>query len=680
MTPYSNSRIMRRCGQLGLTYREAITSPFFVAQGLVAPSLAAEHGEGVAGFVLIGGRLRPLDALRTLPHTIDALRAILGSSQTAGASLPIDAGGSSVSLAASEGAKATDVATLEVSRERRVVDAALRAATSEGSSTENLVLDDDVLDIFEFTPLEDQPPSGGPLAVPTTYHDHHWAPTLRAGFLDSGEGWDTSRLTPAAILGDGIAASGLVSDERDDEFLVRSQKGRKASRRGRRITGTRVGIDFRFCRTWCNAVAANGRCSMHEIRSLVSRCRGNVPFRDLEQNIVRALEEFGFQVREEEEAHDELWGAASDVDPAELYEAVDALLNWQIRLPGAGRFTMSRSREEAHLMALLTARQQLSQAILSHDTALNAALERRSSTSHAFMLGQWTKQGRVTHGKRWANALESFEGLQLTDMDREGIVAHATIAASNDYASIKLSEAMDAYLQALDDLKVFYLPLVRRFAARSARGKEDLEDVFQVAMEGLRRAVQLVKGTSAVRFRVYLAIWVRQSILKWRADHGDLCRRPLNRMADVERFEDALRACRKSRQFLGRRRHFVDYRTLGAELGWGTAKVDRFMSFLRDPVPLWEMDSVAEAHTWIPEHDLEGAELMEVIDTLLATLGEREAKILRLYHGLDGTETMTLEEIGSQLGVTRERVRQIKEKAMEKLLARGAAKLLSQYH
>jgi RNA polymerase primary sigma factor len=104
------------------------------------------------------------------------------------------------------------------------------------------------------------------------------------------------------------------------------------------------------------------------------------------------------------------------------------------------------------------------------------------------------------------------------------------------------------------------------------------------------------------------------------------------------------------------------------------------MSFLRDPVPLWEMDSVAEAHTWIPEHDLEGAELMEVIDTLLATLGEREAKILRLYHGLDGTETMTLEEIGSQLGVTRERVRQIKEKAMEKLLARGAAKLLSQYH
>ena len=71
--------------------------------------------------------------------------------------------------------------------------------------------------------------------------------------------------------------------------------------------------------------------------------------------------------------------------------------------------------------------------------------------------------------------------------------------------------------------------------------------------------------------------------------------------------------------------------------------------------------------------------LTESIEEVLSTLKEREAKILRLYFGLDGPEPMTLEEIGSLLGITRERVRQIKEKALSRLRHVSRARALESF-
>src|SRR3989442_1046712 len=71
--------------------------------------------------------------------------------------------------------------------------------------------------------------------------------------------------------------------------------------------------------------------------------------------------------------------------------------------------------------------------------------------------------------------------------------------------------------------------------------------------------------------------------------------------------------------------------------------------------------------------------LTESIESVLATLKEREARILRLYFGLEGQEPMTLEEIGSQLGITRERVRQLKEKALARLRHVSRARALESF-
>ena len=72
--------------------------------------------------------------------------------------------------------------------------------------------------------------------------------------------------------------------------------------------------------------------------------------------------------------------------------------------------------------------------------------------------------------------------------------------------------------------------------------------------------------------------------------------------------------------------------------------------------------------------------LTDSIEEVLSTLKEREARILRLYFGLDGQEPMTLEEIGSMMGITRERVRQIKEKALARLRHVSRARALQSFH
>jgi RNA polymerase primary sigma factor len=73
------------------------------------------------------------------------------------------------------------------------------------------------------------------------------------------------------------------------------------------------------------------------------------------------------------------------------------------------------------------------------------------------------------------------------------------------------------------------------------------------------------------------------------------------------------------------------------------------------------------------------SDLNEAIEAMLSTIKEREARILRFYFGLDNTEPMTLEEIGDIFGVTRERVRQIKEKAIKQLKQANRDKLLETY-
>jgi RNA polymerase primary sigma factor len=90
-------------------------------------------------------------------------------------------------------------------------------------------------------------------------------------------------------------------------------------------------------------------------------------------------------------------------------------------------------------------------------------------------------------------------------------------------------------------------------------------------------------------------------------------------------------------------------------------------------------DVLLNMETPSPDRGLLNSSLQKEIERSLATLGEREAEILRYYFGLNGTRPHTLEEIGEVFGLTRERVRQIKEKAIKKLKNNYRNKLLKSY-
>src|SRR5207245_10598427 len=90
-------------------------------------------------------------------------------------------------------------------------------------------------------------------------------------------------------------------------------------------------------------------------------------------------------------------------------------------------------------------------------------------------------------------------------------------------------------------------------------------------------------------------------------------------------------------------------------------------------------DYLPDPQNPVPDDDIFEHALTESIEEVLATLKDREAKILRLYFGLEGQEPMTLEEIGSLLGITRERVRQIKEKALARLRHVSRARALESF-
>jgi RNA polymerase primary sigma factor len=91
------------------------------------------------------------------------------------------------------------------------------------------------------------------------------------------------------------------------------------------------------------------------------------------------------------------------------------------------------------------------------------------------------------------------------------------------------------------------------------------------------------------------------------------------------------------------------------------------------------LDYLADTESMTPEQQTIGKALTQAIEDSLGSLKEREAKILRLYFGLDEHEPMTLEEIGLTMGITRERVRQIKEKALSRLRHVSRARVLESF-
>ena len=210
-----------------------------------------------------------------------------------------------------------------------------------------------------------------------------------------------------------------------------------------------------------------------------------------------------------------------------------------------------------------------------------------------------------------------------------------------------------------------------------------LTDLINEGNLGLIKAAERFDETRGFKFISYAVWWIRQSILQALAEHSRIVRLPLNRVGTISKinkaaerleqeFERSPRADELARQLemkpnevndaqrISRRHHSLD-----------TPFSDEDKNCLLDVIP--------DGATAEPDQELQMDSLQEEVAAALDTLKDREREVIKMYFGISHSYALTLNEIGEEFGLTRERVRQIKEKAIRRLRHRSRSRKLRQY-
>jgi RNA polymerase primary sigma factor len=237
--------------------------------------------------------------------------------------------------------------------------------------------------------------------------------------------------------------------------------------------------------------------------------------------------------------------------------------------------------------------------------------------------------------------------------------------------------------EALDKLVRSNLRFVVSVAKKYQNQGVALSDLINEGNLGLIRAAHKFDETKGIKFISYAVWWIRQAILQALAEQSRIVRVPLNRAGALHRIG------KRSAMLLQELGREPTVEELADELDISEDEVRRTLSLsqthlsLDAPLTPGEdnrlLDYLPDQFAPGPDDETYDRALLDTVEEALGTLKEREARILRLYFGLDDHEPMTLEEIGSLLGITRERVRQIKEKALLRLRHASRARFLETF-
>ena len=305
-----------------------------------------------------------------------------------------------------------------------------------------------------------------------------------------------------------------------------------------------------------------------------------------------------------------------------------------------------------------------------------------------------------------------FDGPSMADLDDEEVDTDEDVLSQEQYFDDASDDSVRLYLREIGKIPLLNaeeeLALAKRVVDGDKRAKDkmaeanmrlvvsiakrysgrglDFLDLIQEGNTGLLRAVEKFDPDKGFKFSTYATWWIRQAITRAIADQARTIRIPVHM---VETINKLLRTQRRMTQELNREPTIEE---LAKELEMEPEKVEYVMKIKQDITSLDagvgrdgdEEDSVLrdfieDEDSATPEESAASQLLKEQVQSILSTLSDREQKIIKMRFGLENGKSHTLEEVGQEFAVTRERIRQIEAKALAKLRKHKDSKKLHDY-
>ena len=291
--------------------------------------------------------------------------------------------------------------------------------------------------------------------------------------------------------------------------------------------------------------------------------------------------------------------------------------------------------------------------------------------------------GQMESAKDMEKMLQQ-EGLAIDDPVRMYLKEIGKVPLLDTEAELEIAQRMaDGDEEAKKMLIEANLRLVVSIAKRYVGKGMFFLDLIQEGNLGLMKAVEKFDYTKGYKFSTYATWWIRQAITRAIADQARTIRIPFHMVETIHKVS------RYQRQLLQELGHEATAEEVAEKIGMSAHKVREIMKNAQDPVSLeTPIGEVEDSHLgdFIPDDDSPApqeaasfAMLREQLSEVLHTLTPREEHVLKLRYGLDDGRPRTLEEVGKEFNITRERIRQIEAKALRKLRHPSRSKRLKDF-